>query len=320
MSFLSSFIRRSSLPFFTMALNAMTETVRAPVYCLIVLATLLGYALSPALSMFSFEDDLNLLKDFGVSTVFISGLLLAVFGASTAVGKELESRTSLTLLSKPVGRGVFLAAKFAGVVGALVLAVFLFTVALLLAARQGPPADIHHPVDWPVITGGFGAFLLALLIALSGSLWFSRPLGALLVYASAGTFSAGFLLPAFFDRNWRLQPFARGFDFLLAKGSFLALLGVTELCGVAFLLSAIFRRGAILGTILFFLGGLLLTGSSRLALPIPNLELFWVGELFYKPEPALPLEYLAQAALYAAFYSLASLLLATWVLRRGDVG
>jgi hypothetical protein len=313
-----------SAPFFAMATNAMTETVRQPVYSLIVLTTLLGYALSPALSMFSFEDDLNLLKDFGVSTVFVSGLLLTAFGASAVLGRELESRAALILLSKPVGRGAFLAAKFAGIVGALALGVCLFTAALLLAARQGPPADIHHPTDWPVIAGGFGAFFLALLIALAGSFWLGRPLGALLVHASVWTFPAGLFLAACFDRGWRLQPFGQGFDFLLVKGALLAFLGVIELCGAAVLISAVFRRGAPLGTILLFLGGLLLSGGaapiSRIFLPVPSLELFWVGELFYERDPVLSWGYLIQAALYTGSYSFACLFLGAWALRRADVG
>ena len=52
------------------------------------------YALSPFLVMFSFRGEANqLLMDSGVSTLLLSGWVLACLGASNVVRREIEEQT-----------------------------------------------------------------------------------------------------------------------------------------------------------------------------------------------------------------------------------
>jgi ABC-type transport system involved in multi-copper enzyme maturation permease subunit len=312
--------------------STFTEIIRQPVYGLLVLVALAAYALSPAIAMFSLGADRSLLKDFGVSTLFITGLCLAAFAASRVVGGELENRTALILLSKPVGRGVFLVGKFLGILSAVTVASFLFTLALLLAARMGPPESAHTPVDWPVVTAACGAFFVALAAGMISSYRASpssRPFGTVTLKAACWTLPLGFLVAGFFDRGWRPQPFAAAFDPQvptafdphLVQAALLVLLGIFVLCSVAVLLSILWRRAAFFITVLVFLLGLALaSGDFPLLGLVPDFHLFWVGELFYLEHPNLSLQYFALAVFYAVAYSVASLAAAAWLLQRREVG
>lgn len=305
---------------FAIARNTFVEVVRQPAYSLITCGTLLGYALSPYLAMFALRDDANLLKDFGVSTIFLSGLLLAAAGASAMAGKEGGDNPALTILSKPVGRASFVLGRLAGVLAALGAAGSIFTLALLLAARQGPPRGAHQPVDWPAAAALWGALLLTLALAAVRSLRRSRRFGAALLGAALLVYPLLTLSAAFLDGGWRLQPVGRGFDPLLVAAAVLALFGVFVIGALAVVLSLLLRKGAVLGTIIVFVAGLALGSDTPWWLFfIPDLQLFWVGDLFYRPASWLPAAYVVEAGVYALAYSLVWLSLGIWAFGRRGV-
>ena len=307
-------------PLLAIARVTFEEVVRQPMYGVIVLLTLIAFALSPALAMFSFEDDVKLLKDFGSSTILLAGLFLAALGASSGVASDIESGRAATVLSKPAGRGTFLAGRFLGLALALALAVFLFSLALLLAEREGPPTkEGGHGVDGPVLAGGLGGALLALLAGAWASLRSGKAAGGAAVKAGAFTLAAGFLLAAFLDPAWRPQrPFA-GFDLLLAAACFLSLAGVVLLGAIAAVLASVFRRGVLPGLLLLFFAGLLLEDSLGGWCPLPAFGVFSVGEVFYSAARSIPLLYIARAVAYASAYGAACLALGAWLIERREV-
>lgn len=73
--------------------------------------------------------------DFGLAVLNLAGAVLAVAAATQAVGGEIEHRTALTLLAKPVSRAAFLAGKGLGVwllLGAVCAFLGALTAGLLL--------------------------------------------------------------------------------------------------------------------------------------------------------------------------------------------
>ena len=82
--------------------NTFIETIRQPVYTIIITAALLLFFVSPSISMYTMSDDNKLLRQLGLSTLFIASLFIAIFSASGAVAEEIENKTILTVLSKPV--------------------------------------------------------------------------------------------------------------------------------------------------------------------------------------------------------------------------
>ncbi len=79
----------------------------------------------------TFGEDVKMLKDSGLKLITLFSIGLAVWAASVTIADELEGRTALTLLSKPIGRRQFVLGKFLGVLApALTMFVVLGTLFL----------------------------------------------------------------------------------------------------------------------------------------------------------------------------------------------
>ena len=79
----------------------------------------------------TFGEDVKMYKDSGLMTIMILAILVAVWTASVSVSEEIEGRTALTLLSKPISRRQFVLGKFLGIVWAN-LAMFIILGAWML--------------------------------------------------------------------------------------------------------------------------------------------------------------------------------------------
>ena len=69
----------------TIAKNTLIETLRQPVYAVIISVALLLFLISPSLAMYTMDDDNKLLREIGLSTLFLASLFVAIFSASGAV-------------------------------------------------------------------------------------------------------------------------------------------------------------------------------------------------------------------------------------------
>src|SRR5262249_6154442 len=66
--------------------------------------------------------------EVGYELIMFAGLLYAVIAAAMSISDEIEGRTAITLMSKPISRRQFLLGKFAGIL----LASLMLTAALSL--------------------------------------------------------------------------------------------------------------------------------------------------------------------------------------------
>jgi ABC-type transport system involved in multi-copper enzyme maturation permease subunit len=83
----------------------------------------------------TFGDDVSMLKDTNLSFLMILSIFIALWTASVGLADELEGRTALTVLSKPIGRPQFLLGKYLGVLlPVLLMFLFLGTLFLLTVA------------------------------------------------------------------------------------------------------------------------------------------------------------------------------------------
>src|SRR6478752_3328825 len=74
-------------------------------------------------------QDVKIIKDLGLASISIFGLLIAVFIGIGLVWKEMEKRSIYTLLSKPVRRGEFVVGKYIGLILTLFINLAMMTVA-----------------------------------------------------------------------------------------------------------------------------------------------------------------------------------------------
>lgn len=111
------------------ALAAFKECWRQPMFWLIMLAGLLATWLAVAVPYFTFGDDYKMMKQVGFDLVLLAPLLFGTLAASISVSEEIEGRTAITVMSKPINRRSFLFGKYLGVLMACA------AMALLLAAN-----------------------------------------------------------------------------------------------------------------------------------------------------------------------------------------
>jgi hypothetical protein len=301
------------------ARTTCTELLRLPAFGLLLLASLAALALSPILTLFD-VDESRLLQDFGASTLSLSGVLLTALGISVLLGKELERRTVLTLLAKPVGRGTFLLGKLAGVLGAVGLALATELIVLLLAARVGPPRSSHDPADVPVLICGLAVVVLTPPLALALG-WRRRSFQAPAIVCGALLLAAGAAVAGAFARDGSLQAWGAGYDAVLLRAAVLGSFAAVTLGGVAVLLTVLLGRGAFVLTLAAFVLALLGGGQEGLLWGIlPDLDVFWVGEVFYSRDAQLPWGHIGLAALYSLAHAAAAVAAAGLVLSRRDVG
>ena len=106
---------------FKIAVNAFRESLREPVYALMLLAALILIAHYPSVSIFVFSEQLKLVVDSSMATGLLFGLVIAVLCASNTVAREMRNGTVLLLLSKPVARWSFVLGKIFGITAAATL-------------------------------------------------------------------------------------------------------------------------------------------------------------------------------------------------------
>jgi ABC-type transport system involved in multi-copper enzyme maturation permease subunit len=117
------------------ALNTFKETIRNKVLYNILLFAAVLIVLSISFGEWSVFARVQVMEDFGLATMSVSGLLLAVFIGVGMLGAEIGSKTIYTLMAKPIGRVSVLLGKFFGLLLTLFVNFGLMTVFFLLTLK-----------------------------------------------------------------------------------------------------------------------------------------------------------------------------------------
>jgi hypothetical protein len=115
------------------ALTTAKSEIAQPLFLLLTLIGALVILASVFLPFHTMGEDIKLLKDCGITIILVLSLFQGVWSASSSVSEEIEGRTALTVLSKPVNRRSFLIGKMMGVFWILALMFLILGAELLLA-------------------------------------------------------------------------------------------------------------------------------------------------------------------------------------------
>jgi ABC-type transport system involved in multi-copper enzyme maturation permease subunit len=126
---------------FVIARHTFVEAVVQPIFWLsiVVGAAILG--IFAALPFFTLGEDTRMYKSVALDVILLLVLLVTLLATSRSIYEEIEDRTMLTLMSKPVSRLQVLAGKFAGLSASALLAVLAMGVVLVVAVHQRIPTD-----------------------------------------------------------------------------------------------------------------------------------------------------------------------------------
>lgn len=201
-------------PVVTIAKNTMIESVRQPVFLVIVLAAGLLQVLNTWITGFSMgyrrvpgevTGDDKLLLDVGLSTVFVCGMLLAAFIATSAISREIENKTILTVVSKPISRTSVVLGKYLGISGALSIAIYIMLLGLLLGIRHGVLSTAADDPDQPVIIFSMIAVFGSLFIAAVTNFMYGWQFGQTTIVAMVPLLTLAFFGVLLVDEDWKFQ-------------------------------------------------------------------------------------------------------------------
>ena len=120
--FLVYVVQRMAAPrMFAVALSTFKSEVAQPLFVLILGGGVFALIAFIWIPYNTFGEDIKMLKDTGLTLILVLSIVLALWSASTSVADEIEGRTALTVLSKPLNRRSFVIGKYAGIVWTLLL-------------------------------------------------------------------------------------------------------------------------------------------------------------------------------------------------------
>ena len=114
------------------ALATAKEAVAQPIYILALICGTVALVAFIYIPYNTFGEDVKMLKDSGLTTIMVLAIFVGLWTASVSVAEEIEGRTALTLLSKPISRRQFVLGKFLGIIWPIVLLFVVLGVVLLI--------------------------------------------------------------------------------------------------------------------------------------------------------------------------------------------
>jgi hypothetical protein len=123
------------------ALASYREGWRQPMFWLIIVGAIILTWLSVVIPYFTFGDDYKMMKQIGFDVIMLAAVLFGVLAASISISEEIEGRTAVTLMSKPVNRRQFLIGKFLGILMACIAMSLVIGWNLNFALRVMPEFD-----------------------------------------------------------------------------------------------------------------------------------------------------------------------------------
>ncbi|WP_419581327.1 ABC transporter permease [Stieleria magnilauensis] len=134
------------------AKNEMAQTL----YLILLVIGVVGVIIFSIYPFNTLGDDIRMFKDSSVTLIMVLAMLQAVWSSGTSVSEEIEGRTALTVLSKPVSRRSFLLGKYAGIIMSVAVMFVIIGAVLLLLMAYKPIYDAREtPAATPIWEIGF---------------------------------------------------------------------------------------------------------------------------------------------------------------------
>lgn len=197
------------------ALNTFREARRDRAQWILLLYAVIVLGGAFVLSPLAMGEGYRVTRDLGLAAMSLVGVLLIVFVGSGLVQKEIERRTVLTVLAKPIRRPEFLIGKYLGLL-AMVTMIFLAMLALLIVVIWLREHRIEPAI---LVAAGFtyGELAVMTAVAVAFSSFVSPALSGVFTLALfvAGHFSSDLLRFAEKMEASVLAAFARGVYLIL---------------------------------------------------------------------------------------------------------
>jgi ABC-type transport system involved in multi-copper enzyme maturation permease subunit len=198
------------------ATNAFREVIRDRVLYLIGCFAVFLVAAALLLPEISANSQDKIILDLGLAAIGLLGLIIAVFVGTGLINKEIEKRTVLVLMAKPLSRAEFIVGKHLGLSAVLVVLISAMTAINLgiLTLTQ-----VSYPLSSVLLAALFQFFELSLItaVALLFSVFTSSLLATLFTFAFyfMGHFSRDLVTLGNLSENPSIQRLTQGLYLVL---------------------------------------------------------------------------------------------------------
>jgi len=202
-------------PIITIARNAFKESIRQPVFFIMLLLAafiqllntwIVGFTMGSNNIPGEVTGDDKMLLDVSMGGVFLLGILLAAFIATAAISREIENKTVLTVVSKPIGRTSVILGKFLGISGAMVVAIGIMNAFLLMGIRHGVLTTAADDPNYPVILLSVGAIFGSIAIGAITNYLYGWSFGQTASLLMLPLIWIGYIAVLFIDEDWSFMP------------------------------------------------------------------------------------------------------------------
>jgi hypothetical protein len=121
--------------------HTFREAVAQPIYSLLIGLGAAILILFSVLPFFTLGEDTVMFMSVGLDVILLLVLLATLFATSKSIFDEIEDRTMLTLMSKPVKRWEVLVGKYLGIILSALMAVAILGAVLCIATYLRIPGD-----------------------------------------------------------------------------------------------------------------------------------------------------------------------------------
>lgn len=225
------------------ARTAFIESLRQPIFLVLVLVAgvlqvlvlasagfTLGYNYDAAGDL---AADNRMLFEVSLSSIFVCSLVLASLSATAIVSREIEKKTVLTVVSKPVPRAAVIVGKYLGVAGALTIAALIMVLIMLFTIRHGVMSTARDVIDQPVVAFGGGAILLSVILAAVGNFLYGWSFSQVAVVLMAPFLFVGYVITLHVSKEWTFQPTMTDLKTQVIAASYAILVSVLVLTAAA---------------------------------------------------------------------------------------
>ncbi|HEY1683446.1 MAG TPA: ABC transporter permease subunit [Tepidisphaeraceae bacterium] len=126
---------------FVIIRHTFREAVVQPIYSLLLALGAVILVIFSLLPFFTLGEDTTMFKSVGLDIVLILVLIATLFATSKSIYEEIEDRTMLTLMSKPIAKWEVLFGKYLGIALSALLGVFCLGLLLILCTWWRVPGD-----------------------------------------------------------------------------------------------------------------------------------------------------------------------------------
>ena len=132
------------------ALATTKSEMSQPLFAILMATTAFLLWLFIYIPYHTFNEDIKMLKDSGLTLIMIVCIFQAIWAGSTSVAEEIEGRTAMTVLSKPIGRRQFVLGKFLGIAWLIAMMFVVLGTIFLAVVSYKPLYDTREMTYKPV--------------------------------------------------------------------------------------------------------------------------------------------------------------------------